>query len=111
VTASAERTPFEHADPLAVAELWQRFLNTTGRAPYMPPPEAWAFGDSVELADELITLVIDGPKRATAGLLADPYWLDAHTGAFRRACDRLGLDFDPDIITVFERFDVVYLEH
>jgi uncharacterized protein YhfF len=29
------------------------------------------FGDSVELADELIDLVLHGPKRATAGLVAD----------------------------------------
>jgi uncharacterized protein YhfF len=29
------------------------------------------FGDSVELADELIGLVLHGPKRATAGLVAD----------------------------------------
>lgn len=29
------------------------------------------FGDSAELADELIDLVLHGPKRATAGLVAD----------------------------------------
>ncbi len=29
------------------------------------------FGDSAELADELIGLVLRGPKRATAGLVAD----------------------------------------
>jgi len=29
------------------------------------------FGDSSELADELIDLVLHGPKRATAGLVAD----------------------------------------
>lgn len=29
------------------------------------------FGDSAELADELIGLVLHGPKRATAGLVAD----------------------------------------
>ena len=30
-----------------------------------------AFGDSVELADELLALVLHGPKRATAGLVAE----------------------------------------
>ena len=30
-----------------------------------------SFGDSVELADELLDLVLHGPKRATAGLVAD----------------------------------------
>ncbi len=35
------------------------------------PFQAWAFGDGPEMADELSALVIDGPKRATAGLVAD----------------------------------------
>jgi hypothetical protein len=56
-------------------------------------PLAEPFGDSVELADELIALVVDGPKRATAGsydeyvaqgspvpevggLSIDPAWVD-----------------------------------
>lgn len=34
-----------------------------------PPVEA--FGDSPEMADRLLTLVTHGPKRATAGLVAD----------------------------------------
>jgi uncharacterized protein YhfF len=33
--------------------------------------DAFAFGDSAEMADELSALVLHGPKRATAGLLAD----------------------------------------
>ncbi len=33
------------------------------------PPEAWAFGDSPELADELLALVLDGTKTATASAL------------------------------------------
>lgn len=33
--------------------------------------DAWAFGDSAMQADELSELVLHGPKRATAGLLAD----------------------------------------
>jgi uncharacterized protein YhfF len=35
------------------------------------PHDEFAFGDSEELADELADLVANGPKRATAGLLAD----------------------------------------
>ena len=35
------------------------------------PTSVEAFGDSQELADELIALVIEGPKRATAGAAAD----------------------------------------
>ena len=33
------------------------------------PPEAWAFGDSPELADELLELVLDGRKTATCDAL------------------------------------------
>jgi uncharacterized protein YhfF len=34
------------------------------------PSEAWHFGDTAELADELLDLVLHGPKRATAGAVA-----------------------------------------
>jgi uncharacterized protein YhfF len=33
------------------------------------PPPAWAFGDTPELADELLGLVLSGVKTATAGLV------------------------------------------
>ena len=49
---------------------WHRFCRSAGL--YEDHPfQAWSFGDSPELADELAALVIGGPKRATAGLLAD----------------------------------------
>jgi uncharacterized protein YhfF len=35
------------------------------------PPPAWAFGDSAEEADELLQLVLNGTKTATAGALWD----------------------------------------
>lgn len=35
------------------------------------PPQAWAFGDSPELADELLALVLAGRKVGTASLLAE----------------------------------------
>lgn len=58
-----------------VAAFWTRFLRTTGPGEIdhdaeMVPP-AWCFGDTVELADELIELVVQGQKRATAGALAE----------------------------------------
>ncbi|KQY63857.1 MULTISPECIES: ASCH domain-containing protein [unclassified Nocardioides] len=34
-------------------------------------PPAWAFGDSADMADELLALVLDGRKTATASALAD----------------------------------------
>lgn len=126
----------------------------------------WPFGDSVELADQLIALVLDGPKRATAALQAQfkvdgeplpqpgdlwlvadgsmtpravlrttdvrigplssvddqfafdegegdrsrAWWLEAHTRAFTRRAERLGIDFHDEISTVFERFELVYTE-
>ena len=35
------------------------------------PPQAWAFGDNPRLADELLGLVLDGTKTATASSLAE----------------------------------------
>ncbi|RJS47152.1 ASCH domain-containing protein [Nocardioides cavernaquae] len=35
------------------------------------PPPAWSFGDSAELADRLLRLVLDGTKTATASLASD----------------------------------------
>jgi uncharacterized protein YhfF len=32
-------------------------------------PEAWGFGDSPQMADDLLALVLDGTKTATAGAL------------------------------------------
>lgn len=39
------------------------------RSENVVPPPAWAFGDSPQLADELLRLVLDGVKSATAGAL------------------------------------------
>ncbi|MEM7322933.1 MAG: ASCH domain-containing protein [Actinomycetota bacterium] len=153
-------------DPSSVGRFWQRFIAATGRNPDLSQPDAWAFGDSVELADELIALVLDGTKRATAGSVAEyehageplpevgdleivtdgalrpravlqltdvlvgplssvderfaydegegdrtrDYWLAVHTTFFQRVHLALGIDFTPDMATIFQRFDVVYQE-
>jgi uncharacterized protein YhfF len=124
------------------------------------------FGDSAELADELIELVVHGPKRATASALVDyeregmprprpgtmsiatdgagraravlrttevrigplssvdasfawdegegdrtrASWLAEHEHYFGRYLATIGVDFDPDMATVFERFEVLYAE-
>ncbi|MEM8924628.1 MAG: ASCH domain-containing protein [Actinomycetota bacterium] len=157
-------TPLSEADPAAVAAFWARFLAATGRPDDTPQPEAWPFGDSVELADELIALVLGGIKRATAGSVAEfraeglaapevgdleivldgamrpravlrltdvregplssvddafaydegegdrtrRFWLDAHTRFFARVLPTLGLVFDDDMPTYFQRFEVLY---
>jgi hypothetical protein len=37
-------------------------------------------------------------------------WLHDHEAFFRRFLPTIGLQFDPDMPTVFERFDVLYSE-
>ena len=55
-----------------MAQFWSRFLVASAADPATPvPATVEPFGDSVELADELIELVVHGPKRATAGALVD----------------------------------------
>jgi uncharacterized protein YhfF len=49
--------------------MWTEFAAAHGLG--AAPHDEFAFGDSEALADELAELVASGPKRATAGLLAD----------------------------------------
>jgi uncharacterized protein YhfF len=150
-----------------VARFWERAIASGAVEPTTPLPEVVEpFGDSAELADELIELVVHGPKRATAGALVDyeregaspptpgmtsigtdgagraravlrttevrigplssvddafawdegegdrtrAGWLDAHHEFFRRYLPSIGVDFDPDMRTVFERFEVLFAE-
>lgn len=57
--------PLVPAEPTAIEEFW-RASELPG-----PVPDAWAFGDHGELADELLALVLDGTKTATASSLWD----------------------------------------
>ncbi len=52
-----------------VQRYWRRFCALHG-VPVDQPYDAYAFGDSAEMADRLSALVVHGPKRAAAGLLA-----------------------------------------
>jgi uncharacterized protein YhfF len=57
-------------DRTAASAMWREYVATLA----VPPPEeptVERFGDSAALADELIELVLDGTKRATAGLVVD----------------------------------------
>jgi uncharacterized protein YhfF len=59
-------------DTEQVAQFWDRFRSTNAVDPSAPVPESVGhFGDTGELADELIELVVHGPKRATAGALVE----------------------------------------
>ena len=64
-------TPLGASDPARVAAFWQRFTVSEGIDPASEPPVAGSFGDTVELADELIELVLEGTKRATADAVAE----------------------------------------
>lgn len=160
------RTELPDPDPIRISGFWGR-----ARARGLVPHDAsWSlaepFGDSVELADELLALVLDGPKRATAGSYDDhvasgdaiPFvgmysialdgsgrpravlrttdvrigplssvddrfawdegegdrsrasWLRDHHDFFERYLPTVGLEFTPDMPTVFERFDVIATE-
>ena len=56
--------------PDLVAEFLRRAIASGAVPAGTPVPEAWHFGDTRELADELLELVVHGPKRATAGAVA-----------------------------------------
>lgn len=58
--------PLTPAEPARVTAFWHQVAPTPG-----PEPQSWAFGDHAELADELLALVLEGTKTATAGALAD----------------------------------------
>ena len=160
-------TPLPPVDSEQVARFWQRFVATgLVDASMAVPAIVEPFGDSAELADELIQLVVHGPKRATASTLVEyelerlprpqpgtisiatdgagraravlrttevrigplssvdasfawdegegdrsrSSWLTEHERYFRRYLATVAVDFDPDMETVFERFEVLFAE-
>lgn len=50
---------------------WAQFILLRHLGADVTPSDICTFGDSVAMADDLLDLVVDGPKRATAGALAD----------------------------------------
>lgn len=91
------RDPQDHSDPAApipaggdpvldahdeeILAFWQRARGSIeeGRVPVITgtepldalPPPTWAFGSGAEMADDLLALVLQGRKTATAGALWD----------------------------------------
>ncbi len=64
--------PTAPLDLLAAERMWGDYVAAhPARASAGDEHPVERFGDSAELADELIDLVLHGPKRATAGLVAD----------------------------------------
>lgn len=64
-------TPLGETDPGQLRLFWDRYLASADLENPPPMPLAGAFGDTVELAEELIALILIGQKRATATALAD----------------------------------------
>ncbi len=64
-------TPLPELDKEAANGLWKSLLETIGDDPGAEYTDLGTFGDSVELANELLALVLEGRKRATAGSLAE----------------------------------------
>ena len=60
-------------DQASVAALWEAYLAALGETPATTERvyTAWQFGDSPELGDSLVELVLEGVKRATAGSIAE----------------------------------------
>jgi uncharacterized protein YhfF len=160
-------TPLPPIDLEQVEAFWTRAVASGAVAAGLPLPSLIEpFGDSQELADELIDLIVRGPKRATAAAFADfeidrspipqrgtisiatdgrgiaravlrttdvrvgplssvdddfawdegegdrtrASWLEDHETFFRRYLPTIGVEFDPEMQTVFERFEVLYSE-
>ena len=57
-------------DRAAALRMWREYLEANPQHAGDDPPSE-CFGDSTELADGLLDLVLHGPKRATAGAVAE----------------------------------------
>lgn len=64
-------TELPDVDGAAVDVFWKRAVQDGLVPAGSDYADADCFGDSVELADELLELILHGPKRATAGMVAD----------------------------------------
>ncbi|ANJ26071.1 ASCH domain-containing protein [Agromyces aureus] len=65
----ADNAPVDRA---AAAELWEAYRTALpGHATDTEPPSVEQFGDHPDLTDELIGLVLEGTKRATAALVVE----------------------------------------
>jgi uncharacterized protein YhfF len=81
------------ADQAAVDAMWSAYVAASGCAGALVT--AFAFGDSAEMADELGLLVLHGPKRATACLVAELAAADEPLPRVGDRCVVLGGDGQP----------------
>lgn len=56
----------------SIQEYWQRFLETRPDLLHLSSkkPDAWSFGNTPEMADDLVKLVLEGKKTATSSLMS-----------------------------------------
>jgi len=66
-----EHTELPAVDAEAVGQFWADAIASGAVAADVRFVDADCFGDSVELADELVELILHGPKRATAACVAE----------------------------------------
>lgn len=88
-----EQTPLEPVDMEAVRDYWRTFERTHGLDGSLEFADAFQFGDSFEVANELADLVVNGPKRATCGTMAELEATNAPVpavGDYWVACDGSG---------------------
>jgi uncharacterized protein YhfF len=74
-----------------VLEFWRKVKDKTGIEGDFQ--DAWGFGDSPEIVDQLLALVLDGTKRASCNLLKETElegWPDAEVGAYNIILDGAG---------------------
>ena len=76
-------------DEAAIGDFWDDARAASGLTEETEPP-AWTFGDIPALADELLGLVLDGTKTATASLL----WYYAEGGETMPAVGDLSIILD-----------------
>ncbi len=65
------RLPLKPIDGVAVDDFWDGFKAAKHLENDVRYAEAFQFGDHHDLADKLADLVLHGPKRATAGTIAE----------------------------------------
>ena len=88
-----QSTPLPELDEAEASAFWQRYLAATGAKAGAGYQDLSCFGDSVELADELIELVLIGRKRATASSVDEfdhEGWPLPRAGERWSACDGAG---------------------
>jgi uncharacterized protein YhfF len=67
----SDRTTLRPVDREAAQNHWRSFKRAHGLDDSLELADAFQFGDSYELANELADLVVNGPKRATCGSIAE----------------------------------------